>query len=67
MKTICLICGKKGNNKKATAFFNGKEVASHVVCSNPECKKKFWEDYNKQMKETNKKEKCKLVILKEEK
>ena len=56
MKTVCLICGKKGNNKEVSSIINGKEIVTHGLCSNPECEKKFWEDCERQMKEIKDKE-----------
>jgi len=38
MKTICLVCGKKGNKVGKPVIIAGKELASHILCSE-KCRK----------------------------
>jgi len=48
MKTICLVCGKKGNKVGKPVIIAGKELASHILCSE-KCRKEYNDKVEKEI------------------
>ena len=44
MKTICMICGKKGYKKGKPCTIDSTEFASHILCSK-KCIEKYETEY----------------------